>query len=87
MAASGFAFAAKSGRAWRMDIGRNRRSALQRATAFSPFLTAAAATYPEIAERFVEEGAQSAVADALALTDEDVDFLGSAPPKGPAPGR
>jgi [glutamine synthetase] adenylyltransferase / [glutamine synthetase]-adenylyl-L-tyrosine phosphorylase len=48
-------------------ISADRAGALARATAHAPFLAAAAAVFPDIAENFVEQGGDAAIAQALAL--------------------
>ena len=45
----------------------DRKKALERAEAHAPFLRAAAATFPEIAAAFLDEGSDAAVERALAL--------------------
>src|SRR5688572_9653650 len=49
----------------------DRGQALERAVAHAPFLRAAAATFSGIAETFVEQGSDAAVAQALALDGAD----------------
>jgi len=53
-------------------ISADRAAALARAEAHAPFLRAAAATFPTVAETFVEEGSEAAVARALAIDAESV---------------
>jgi glutamate-ammonia-ligase adenylyltransferase len=48
-------------------ISADRAGALTRATKHAPFLAAAAAAFPDIAQAFVEEGSETAVARALAI--------------------
>ena len=58
-----------------MDVTQsrsNRAAALARAESHSPFLRAAAAAYPGVAEIFVELGGDAAVAKALASAHPDV---------------
>src|SRR5688572_28965751 len=55
-------------------VAGDRGQALERAVAHAPFLLAAAATFPDIADTFVEKGSDAAVAQALAL-----DGAGTAP--------
>ena len=44
------------------NLPKNRELALGRARQFAPFLNEAATSFPEIAERFLEEGAEASVA-------------------------
>ena len=53
-------------------VAGNRAGALERAEAHAPFLRTAAATFPDIARTFVDEGSEAAVARALLLAGETV---------------
>ena len=53
-------------------IASDRASALARAKAHAPFLRSSAERFPDIAESFLEEGSEAAVARALALEGEGV---------------
>ena len=53
-------------------IAGDRTAALERAEAFAPFLRSAASAYPRIAEAFLEQGGEAAVAQALAIEGETV---------------
>jgi glutamate-ammonia-ligase adenylyltransferase len=50
----------------------DRHSALDRALGYSSFLNAAAERWPNVAESFIAEGADAAVAEALAAAGDDV---------------
>ncbi|MCM8557541.1 bifunctional [glutamate--ammonia ligase]-adenylyl-L-tyrosine phosphorylase/[glutamate--ammonia-ligase] adenylyltransferase [Sphingomicrobium sediminis] len=54
------------------EFAANRRSALDRVAAHSPFLKGASMRNPAIVEIFAEEGSDAAVAAALEIGDEDV---------------
>jgi glutamate-ammonia-ligase adenylyltransferase len=49
-----------------------RAAALDRAKSFSPFLREAAQRWPGVADRFVADGPQAAIAEALEAAGEDV---------------
>jgi glutamate-ammonia-ligase adenylyltransferase len=53
-------------------VSADRAAALTRAEAYAPFLRAAVSAFPDIAETFVEEGSEAAVARALAIDAESV---------------
>ena len=53
-------------------VAGERAAALERAVAHAPFLRAAAASFPDIAQTFLDEGSESAVAKALAIVGESV---------------
>src|SRR5688500_15698581 len=53
-------------------VAGDRGQALERAVAHAPFLRAAAAAFPDIADTFVEKGSDAAVAKALAIGGETV---------------
>ncbi|MFL6782063.1 MAG: glutamine-synthetase adenylyltransferase, partial [Sphingomicrobium sp.] len=53
-------------------ISSHRADAIARAEEYAPFLRATIASFPDIAERFVNDGAEAAVAKALALDGETV---------------
>ena len=49
-----------------------RVGAIERATAYSPFLRAAAIRWPQVAARFMSDGSEAAVAEALAASGDNV---------------
>src|SRR5688572_25726584 len=51
-------------------VRNDRSGALERAEAYAPFLRAAAATFPDIVDTFLDEGSEPAVARALAIGGE-----------------
>ena len=53
-------------------ISADRASALERAEAHAPFLRAAIALFPDIAQAFLDDGAEAAVSRALAIDGETV---------------
>jgi glutamate-ammonia-ligase adenylyltransferase len=53
-------------------MSAERANALERAEAHAPFLRAAIATFPVVAEQFLEEGGDAAVAQALSLEADGV---------------
>ena len=55
-----------------MGVKQKRQSALERASAFSPFLRAASAAFPAIAESFAMQGAQEAVRIALEMPGDSI---------------
>ena len=55
------------------NLPKNRELALGRARQFAPFLNEAATSFPEIAERFLEEGAEASVASPLELEGASVE--------------
>ena len=55
-----------------MDGTRRRRSALERAETYSPFLRETAAAFPEITWAFAESGASDAIARSLVIEAADI---------------